>query len=332
MRTERSSVATLHGRSGTATRHASLGRVARASILALCVVLGIAAALAGCGNPSGNSTGNSNSNSNSNVNPPDPQNASGSGGGPQPTLQDNPASQQDSAGGLLLNGSLSCADNLVLASDQSTYSDADVQNLLAYISTQNPSGPLPSILTSVPGSVVGGEGPDACTADVTVTNDTSQTVTIVGGGVRNVSAPVTNTFEYRTVDFCAMQQQGLIPSSVNLYWCGRGGGPTCSYDLQVPLSSGDVGTDYVKPFAVDGCKTISLPPAQAADITMEFQPDQPLIYLVNPERTVADGSGTHNVVFANWSSTLAYASNNQMPCYELSQDTFSLETGASDCS
>lgn len=326
MRTERSSVATTRGRSGTATRSASLGLAARAGLVALCVVLGITAALAGCGSPSSTPSGNSN------VVPPGPQSTQGSGGGPQPTLQDNPSSQQDSANGLLLSGSFTCADNLVLASDQLSYSDSDVQNLLAYMSTLNPSGSLPSILTSVPGSPIDFGGLDLCTADVTVTNESNQTITIVGGGVHNVSAPVTNTFEYRTVDFCKMQNDGLIPRSVTIYWCGRGGGPTCSYDLQVPLTSGDVGTDYTKAFAVDGCKTISLPPAQAADITMEFQPDQPLIYLVNPELTVADGSGTHNVVFANWSSTLAYAATNQMPCYALSQDTFSLESSATYCS
>lgn len=322
MRKDLLPLASRCGRFGFAVRPDGLGHVVRSGIIALCVVVGLAAALAGCGSGASGSNTSSGGGSGGGLG----GNSGGGSGSPQPTLQDNTPNGQDSTDGLMLTGSFTCEDNAVLATDQLTYSDSDIQNLLSYWSTQNPTGPLPSILKSVPGT------PDPCTADVTVTNTSNQTITIIGGGVHNVSAPVTNTFEYRTIDFCNMQNQGLIPTTITIYWCGRGGAPTCTYDLQVPLSSGDVGTDYTKAFAVDGCKTISLPPAQAADITMELQSDQPLIYLVDPELTVADNSGTHNVVFSNWSNTLAYASQSQMPCYQLSQDTFSLESGTTFCS
>lgn len=247
--------------------------------------------------------------------------------------------------GLLVTGLFDCAHNLVLASDQLSYTDADIQGMLTYLSTFTTSGPpsgsTPSFLTWEPGALVDAahtsgaflETVGPCQAQLNVTNTSDHDISITGGGVENIQAATVNTTRYATVDVCDLQENGQVSSNANLTWCYEGASQNCPYDLAIPLSGGDVGTAYTNTFsAEDGCTTISLSAHQSVDITMHFASQQALVYDVVPELTVTDGSGSHAVVFSDWSNMLVFATPDQMPCYQLQQDTFSLKSGAEACS
>lgn len=250
-------------------------------------------------------------------------------------------SGQSSQDGLTISGLFDCAHNLVLASNQLSYSDADIQGLLNYLAAFTTSGPpagsSPAFLTWEPGSLVDTRpiawSVSPCQAQLNVTNTSDQAITITGGGVRNSSAPAANATRYATVDVCDLQMQGRIASNAVLSWCNNGAGQGCSYGLGVALGGGNVGTDYTNSFSTEGCTTISLPAHQSVDITMLFDSGQAMIYTVVPELTVTDGSGTHAVVFSDWTNSLVFTTADQMPCYGLQQDTFSLEPApAAACS
>jgi hypothetical protein len=218
-------------------------------------------------------------------------------------------------------------NQLVLASDRTTYSQSEVAQMRASV-TQYSGGAhflvgaatLPPTLRWVLGgsmdlfSEVGG----TCGATLQLTNTGNTPIQIPDVGVQLEANPQVNTFSYRLIDVCTLITCGP----------GPGGGPGCNfYGAGIQLGAGEKNTTFsAVPSATSAdtradCGTLTIAPAAEVDLNIYFSlalnTPKNLIYSILPILTVDTAQGEQTLALPQLVSTLAFASASQFSCYGL---------------
>lgn len=241
--------------------------------------------------------------------------------------------------------------HLVLASERTTYSQAEIAQMSAYLAyyvrnggvlngkvlrggTQPPPtlrwalGGEPGGLHSTTGTPIGIPGAPpplfVCGAELTLTNTGNTPIQITKVGVQLKARPQQNTYQYRLIDACSLD----ISSCVIL---GSGGGGDCSvYSASIQLGPGKQNDVFsAVPTASPGCSALTIPPNTQISLNLSFYPaaaiPQNLMYSIVPVLMVDTTQGEQTLAFSQLGSTLAFASANQFSCYALQGTTFVLE-------
>ncbi len=233
-------------------------------------------------------------------------------------------------------------DQLVLASDRTTYSQDEITQMGAYVSNNYSAGKSLSGETAPPPTlrwVLGGSmepipgtynnGQFACGAELDLTNTGSTPIQIPQVGVRLEERPQPNAYTYRLIDVCTIKPKepyGCLPQ--------QGGQSTCSmYTASIQLGLGEkndvfsampTGTD----FNGGNCGPLTIAPATPVRLFFKFSLaaniPRNLLYSITPLLTV-NTEGEQTVALSHLVSTLAFANANQFSCYGLQGTTFVLE-------
>lgn len=248
------------------------------------------------------------------------------------------------ASSLLLKG------QLVLASDQTIYSQDQIAQMRAYVgSSQYPFlqagvAGLPVPPPSTLRLVIGGSmdpiptqrqekimGPEsACEAILSLTNTGNTPIQVPKVGVQLKANPQPNIYHYHIIDVCS-----LMPSDLPCAVPGGGGpGPCSTYNASIQLGPGEKNNTYsAVPNATGpgatGCGTLTIAPSMEVDLDITFSlapnTSRNLIYSVEPVFTIVTAQGPQPLVFPQLISTLAFASIDHFSCYGLHGTTFTLE-------
>lgn len=245
-------------------------------------------------------------------------------------------------------------DQLVLASSRTTYSQDEIAQMQAYVSSG--VGPI-SVLTRgikppptlrwvlggsvdpIPGAFdpgldktspfeYGDNSP--CGASLHLTNRGYTPIQIPKVGVQLEARPQQNSYQYHLIDLCS-----VVPPSHELNgYCGPqiGGVEVChEYYAVIQLGLGEKGSVFSSvPVVPSGpeCGTLTIAPA--SDVILDFQfnltssTPENLIYSILPILTVHTAQGEQTLSLSQLVSTLAFASTSQFSCYQLQGTTFVL--------
>lgn len=234
--------------------------------------------------------------------------------------------------------------HLVLASDQTTYSQAEIAQMHAYLSYYignqgvlngtvlnggtEPPTTLQWVLGGEPAALHGISGAPpstyVCGAELKVTNTGNTPIQISKAGVQLKARPQQNTYQYHLIDVCTFEPAYCL-------YPGSGGGGGCSvYFASVQLGAGKPNDVFsTVPTANSGCSTLTIPPAAQVSLDLSFSlaPNIPqnLVYSVIPVFITDTTQGEQTLAFPQLESTLAFASASQFSCYGLRGTTFVLE-------
>jgi hypothetical protein len=234
--------------------------------------------------------------------------------------------------------------HLVLASDRTTYSQAEIAEMSAYLphyvrSLMNetaPSGetePPPTLRVVLGGAMdqVPGTPPalpqypgKGCEALLTLSNTGNAPIQVSQVGVQLQAPPQPNTYKYRLIDACGL----VINVCINP---GSSGGGSCSvYYASIQLGMGKQNDVFsAVPTADTGCSVPTIAPGAQINLAMTFSPasntPQNLIYSIVPVFTVDTTQGNQTVSVPQLGKTLAFANVSQFSCYGLQGTTFVLE-------
>lgn len=229
-------------------------------------------------------------------------------------------------------------DHLVLASDRTTYSTAEIAQMSAYLAEANVFQNMPTNTPATLQWVLGGQTtllpgtppgfatvPDEnCDTELTLTNTGNAPIQISSVGVQLQAPPQQNTYQYHLIDVCSFIASACV-------YPGSGGGGSCSvYYAPIHLGLGKQHDIFsAVPTGYTGCSGPTLDPGTQIYLDMEFSPaeniQQNLIYSVVPVFTVNTTQGNQTVAVPQLGKTLAFASASQFSCYELQGTTFTLE-------
>lgn len=222
--------------------------------------------------------------------------------------------------GLHIESMLWCDQFLVLASDRLDYDAGEIQSIKEYLTDD--SATLPSSLQSATGG--------SCGADIELTNTGSSSIVVEQVGVKLLSSPVQNTYQYRLIDICS-----VAPNS-DICVQGHGGGPECdTYSASIHLLAGQQGalySDAPAPAYPDGCPNqmvISPDPSHAMTLNTSFSADS-LEFSIALQLKVQTASGEQTLTLSQPSSQLIFAGGSQYTCYALQGTSFTVEFKSND--
>lgn len=228
--------------------------------------------------------------------------------------------------------------HLVLASDRTTYSQADIAQMSSYLASYVANGGvyLKNVLPPTPPTlrwVLGGEASPIpglppsgnCATQLMLTNTGNAPIQVPQVGVKLTASPQQNTYQYRRIDVCS--------PDFKVQYCpitGEGGGSGCSiYDASIQLGTGAPDTVFSAiPTSAGGCSTLTIPPTSQIELNITFTlatnvPNN-LIYSIIPVFTLDTTQGEQTLAFSQLASTLAFAAASQFSCYQLHGTTFVL--------
>lgn len=236
------------------------------------------------------------------------------------------------------------SNQLVLTSDRTMYSRAEIAQMSSYISevkqygwilSSLPQGaePPPTLQWVLGGSMdsvaassaLDGRAPNPCSMDLELTNIGSTLIQIPKVGVQLEGSPHENTYSYHLINLCSL---------ADCYFGGSGGG--CTYDAQIQLGSGNKGTIFsgTPQGIAEGCNALTISPAEQVFLYLDFSvaPGEPqnVVYSFLPIITVDTSQGENIVNLSQMVNTVAYATANQFSCYTLQGTAFTLTTAAND--
>ena len=230
------------------------------------------------------------------------------------------------------------ADQLVLASDRTSYSKDEIQQMHDYFGSNAVSSPeLPPTLRWVLGGSVdhipGAEPivPETpCGTKLNLINTGNTPIQIPKVSVQLEAHPQPNFHQYRLINYCS-----FMPPSETCY-LPFGGGPVCSlYTASIQLGPGgqnDVFSVVPTVLGDPDCGILTIAPTAQVSLVIDFSltPDAPknFIYSILPIFTVDTAQGEQKLSLSHLVSMLAFANANQFSCYTLQGTTFALETPA----
>lgn len=277
------------------------------------------------------------------------------------SLNLNPANISAKAGDLLVQSnwgfqcpyaSLTSPDqdlelgHLVLASNRTTYSQAEIAQMRSYLTTYIQGGvanakiqsegtqPPPTLrwvlggeTTTVPGASQGrpGQPGPGCKATLTLTNTGTAPLQISKVGVQLKAQPQPNTYQYHLIDICSVSGLKWPYCPIN----GSAGGGSCSiYFATIQLGTGKQNDVFSTPLTGNPGCSMTLPPTAQITLNLTFSlpanGPQNLIYPIEPVFTVETTQGYQQVTLPQLAGTLAFASASQFSCYGLQGTTFAL--------
>jgi hypothetical protein len=224
---------------------------------------------------------------------------------------------------------------LVFASGRTTYSQAEIAQMSAYLTyVENHNGnegvlnggtePPPTLHWVLGGETapIPGEAPGiGCHVTLTLTNTGNTPIQIPKVGVQLKASPQQNMYQYHLIDACSLKVTYCPPS-------GESGGGACSvFSASIQLGLGKQ-NDVFSAVPRGDCSTLTIPPAAQVylDLAFSLAPNIPqnLIYSILPVFTVITTQGEQTLSLPQLGSTLAFASANQFSCYRLQGATFVL--------
>lgn len=233
-------------------------------------------------------------------------------------------------------------DQLVLASDRLTYSQAEIAQMGAYAahnygawnSLETGAKPPPTLrwvlggsMASIPGTYENGSAP--CGTVLYLTNTGSTSLQIPQVGVQLEAHPQQNFYRYRLIDACSFVPKSQQPEG---YSCipELGGKYSCSwYTASIQLGLGTQNDVFFAVPSEYGCGTLTLAPGDQINLIFGFSlasnTPKNIIYSIKPILRVLTAQGEQTVSLSQLASTLVYASANQFSCYGLQGTTFVLE-------
>jgi hypothetical protein len=275
------------------------------------------------------------------------------------TIHINPAKISISSGNLCIQskdgfqcpyskvGGGDIPDQLVLASDRTTYSQDEINQMRDYVTggnasfevQANPDTEPPSTLRWVLGGVTGKipatTGMD-CKAVLNLTNTGTTPIQLPKVGFQLEARPEPNSYQYRLIDVCSF----ISPSQGRCNSPAGGGGACNFYFATIQLGFGEKNDTYsavpdginYSTTPITDCGTLTLAPSTQVtlDITFSLAANtvQNLLYSVLPVFTVITDQGEQTLQLPQLISTLAFAGVNQFSCYELQGTTFMLVNSA----
>jgi hypothetical protein len=233
-------------------------------------------------------------------------------------------------------------DQLVLASDRTTYSQDEIAQMGTYVGNNFTAGnflsqgtkPPPTLRWALGGSIdpVPGTNQDRsfypCGADLILTNTGSTPIQIPKVSVQLEGRPQENLYSYHLIDACT-----VIPKSqIALHGCTTafGGYSGCSlYIASIQLGLGEKNSVFSAVPSSPGCDTLTIAPAAQVRLDFGFSlasniPGN-LVYSIAPILTVYTAQGKQTLPLTQMRGTLAFANINQFSCYGLQGTTFVLE-------
>lgn len=235
-------------------------------------------------------------------------------------------------------------DQLVLASNRTTYSQAEITQMRAYIASSKQvdltdlagSEPPPTLRWALGGSmdsILGTVTPDVpCKATLELTNTGNVSIQIPKIGVQLEERPQQNSYQYRLINACDFlpQLQGQEAGCYQIV--GGNGGTTCSiYFASIQLGPGEQHAVFsTVPHGTDesgaDCGTLTIAPAAQVKLYIDFSltPNTPknLIYPIAPIFTVDTAQGEQTLALSQLARMLVFASSSQFSCYGLQGTTF----------
>lgn len=229
-------------------------------------------------------------------------------------------------------------DQLVLATDRTTYSQAEIAQMRAYIRDKLyvgalhflDGGPVPpptlrwvlgASTTSIPGE---SKFPLLCGATLLLTNTGNTPIQIPKIGARLKVRPQENAYSYRLVDACSLISCGSGP--------GGGPGDCRVYFASIRLGPGEQNAvfsavpSHEDPAFGIHCGTLTIAPTAQVHLYIDFSfaPNTPknLIYSFLPILTIDTVQGEQALALSQLVSTLVFAGINQFSCYGLQGTTF----------
>lgn len=241
--------------------------------------------------------------------------------------------------------------NLVLATEQQTYTTEEVQQIMAYLKHHlGPWGEVPpptlcwvtgGSMQPIPGTgLMGYPHNYPCGTVLELTNTGKIPVQIPRVDVRLVNNLQQNNYQYLLIDRCSVIPHLLEGDSCTPQQGGGGGGGNCIiYSANLLLGSGSTDAVFIDTptsfYATDqfrqtDCGELTLAPGTLVILRISFSltPDTPnnLIYTIVPELTLDTSSGRQVYALTQLASTLAFADASQFSCYKLQGTTFIIET------
>lgn len=227
---------------------------------------------------------------------------------------------------------------LVFVSDPTTYSQAEIAQIRAYLNSNSLASSPPPTLRWVLGasmdSIPGTPGRSTCGVAIMLTNTGNTPIQIPKVGVQLKARPQQNADQYHLINVCSL----LPPSKTAPGSCPplAGGGPNCNhYYASIQLGLGEKNTVFsAVPKASDSmtgadCGTLTLAPAAQVELNIDFSlaPNTPtnLIYSIMPVFTVDTDQGGQTLALSQLGNTLTFAGASQFSCYGLQGTTFVLE-------
>ena len=225
-------------------------------------------------------------------------------------------------------------DQLVLASNRTTYSQDEIAQMRAYVE-QNFSAydelvggkePPPTLrwvlgasMDPIPGEEPASDYP--CGAELDLTNTGNTLIQIPKVGVRLEKRPQENSYQYRLIDYCS-----LLPPSQECPPGMGSTGPCGVYSALIQLGLGEKNTFFSAVPGVPGCGPLTIDPGAQASLIFAFSvaSNMPknLVYSILPILTVDIAQKVQTLALQQLASTLAFASANQFSCYGLQGTTF----------
>ncbi len=278
------------------------------------------------------------------------------------SLSLNPTNISAKAGGLLVQSndgfqcpyqSLTSPDqdlelgHLVLTSDLTSYSQAEIEKMRSYLTSYIQDGgvangkilsegiqPPPTLrwvsgggTTAIPGASPEqpGQPSPGCSVTLTLTNAGTMPIQIPKVSVRLKAPPQSNSYQYRLIDICST-------SGLNLPYCpitGSAGGGSCSiYYAAIHLGAGKQNDMFSTSLVGNPGCSATIPPTTQITLNLTFSlptsGPQSLIYSIEPVFTVETTQGYQQVALPQLASTLVFASASQFSCYSLQGTTFVL--------
>lgn len=232
-------------------------------------------------------------------------------------------------------------DQLVLASDRTTYSQNEIAQMRACLgSTSEGVNPLdnptpPSTLRWVLGGsmdIIPVHAQNECGASLRLINTGNTPIQTPQVGVQLEERPQEKAYQYHLIDVCSLVQ--CVPLI-------GGNGDCHTYFASIQLGLGEQNTVFsavpheTDPTTGGSCGILTIAPAAQVDLSLNFPLDptipKNLIYSVVPTFTVDTDQGEQVLSLSQFASTLAYASGSQFPCYGLQGNRFVLESSLGNC-
>jgi hypothetical protein len=237
-------------------------------------------------------------------------------------------------------------DQLVLASNRTTYSQDEIAQIDAYVSNNfgawnflsGKAVPPPTLrwvlggaMDPIPGTYESSAAefyPLLCRAELSLTNTGNTAIQIPQVGVRLEERPQQNSYHYRLIDACTVIPQ----SQIDQFGCtpSQGGNPGCAeYTASIQLGLGEKNDVFSAVPSAPGCGALTIAPAAQIYLIFDFSLasniPRNLIYSITPVLTVDTAQGGQTISLSQLVSTLAFANINQFSCYGLLGTTFVLE-------
>jgi hypothetical protein len=204
-------------------------------------------------------------------------------------------------------------DETVLATDRTSYSVEELPEIGDYIDSEfrQAPRPVPPELRKVPGVLVGS---GTCSLAMEITNAGHSTIAIPEVRLRLTRAPDVNNSRYDLIDLCTVSRRNPCPLQL-----GGGPGPCDFFYAQVVLQQAASDALFAgRPSAATGeCPQLTLAPGETKEVEIDAHSIANLVYSVEPQLVVVDGTAVEGVPLPNLGGSMAFANPSQFSCYRL---------------